>query len=167
MQHGLIRLVQHVDRVAMLIRGEALQVARRRSVRAVDLVPGGAPIGRLDDHQDIVRLGRLHQEVQVAVRGFPRPDAAGRFHEGAPEQARGDGGRDGWVRVGCDRAALRIRHPKTEGVALVGRDGAVGEAADHERPRPLAMNGGIGRQRAGGISEAHAGANPKRYTRTV
>ena len=60
-----------VNRIPHLPRIDRFQVVGFRAVRSVDLSPGDARVGRLDHHEHVVRLRRLHDEVQVAIAGLP------------------------------------------------------------------------------------------------
>ncbi len=65
-------------------------------------------------HEEVARLGRLHDEVEIAVRSLPRSDAARRFHEGASDMSWRDGETDHRVCGGTSRHSATIDHSELE-----------------------------------------------------
>ena len=131
-----------VNRIPHLPPIDRFEIVGFRAVRSVHLSPGDSIVTRLDHHEQVVRLRRLHDEVQVAVLRLPWTDTARRFHEGSsdmtgryrePEYRIPRSGRYG---------AAGVNHPELERVALFVRNRSVGVATDHECPLELGVRTG-------------------------
>src|SRR5688572_23368283 len=84
-------LVDDMNRVAYLPCVDRFEVVGLRTVRPVDLAPGTSLVRRFDHHEQVVRLRRLHDEIQITVGSLPGSDPARRLHEGSSDMAGRDG----------------------------------------------------------------------------
>src|SRR5918994_6246428 len=101
-------LVEDVDGIAELTRIHGLEVANRRAVRRVDFAPGAPIVSGFHHHEQVARLCRLHDEVQVTVGSLPGPDTSGRFDERASDMSGRNGKAEYRVSGGTLRYAVTV-----------------------------------------------------------